>query len=221
MPTPDYAPLDSYLEVPSNDFDRLNAIDWSFSLRGKAPKVEAIHPYPAKFIGDIPAAFLAALPIPKDTAVMDPFCGSGTTLVEAQKAGRPSVGIDLNPIACLISRVKTSPLAEGFLDAVLQISEEAQSVKNVPIPDIPNVNHWFKEDIQTAVAALAATLTNPCYLAWQDALRLTLSSILVKVSNQDSDTRYAAVEKGLQAADVFAYFKQAAQKINSESTSIS
>ena len=212
MLIPDYAPLDRHCETPITDADRLQAIDWSFHARGKASKVEAIHPYPAKFIGEIPAAFLSSLPIPANTAVMDPFCGSGTTLLEAQKFGRPSVGIDLNPIACLISRVKTSPLADGFLEAVAQIAEEAQAVKKVAIPDIPNVDHWFKEDIQKAVAALAVTLAKPCYAAWQDALRLALSSILVRVSNQDSDTRYAAVDKGIVPADVFTQFQLAAQK---------
>lgn len=214
MLTPHNAPLESHCEVPCRDSERLLAINWSFSSRGKASKVEAIHPYPAKFIGDIPAAFLSSLPVPKGTAVLDPFCGSGTTLLEAQKAGHPSVGIDLNPIACLISRVKTSPMADGFIQTVAQISEEAQSLKRVTVPNIPNVDHWFKEDIQKAVAALATTLIKPCYLPWQDALRLTLSSILVKVSNQDSDTRYAAVEKGLEASDVFAHFQLAAQKIS-------
>ena len=41
--------------------------------------------------------------------ILDPFCGSGTALVEAQRAGFDAVGIDLNPIACRISRVKTGP----------------------------------------------------------------------------------------------------------------
>lgn len=214
MLTPDHTHLDSHCEIQSSDADRLREIDWSFSSRGKASKVEAIHPYPAKFIGDIPAAFLSSLPIPENTAVMDPFCGSGTTLLEAQKAGRPSVGIDLNPIACLISRVKTSPMVDGFIDAAAEISEEAKVVKKVAIPDIPNVDHWFKEEIQKAVAAIAATLAKPRYAPWQDALRLALSSILVKVSNQDSDTRYAAVDKGLHSSDVFAQFQLAAQKIS-------
>lgn len=214
LPNPAQLDLDLQSPVQLDEVARLNQIDWSFSVRGKAPKVEAIHPYPAKFIGEIPAAFLRTLPIPSGTAVLDPFCGSGTTLLEAQKAGRNSIGIDLNPIACLISRVKTAPLPAGFLDVVAQISEESQAIVNcVPIPDIPNVDHWFEKNIQVAVAALAKTLANPVYSQWQDALRLTLSSILVKVSNQDSDTRYAAVEKGLKTSDVFIQFSLAAQKI--------
>ncbi len=196
-----------------DDANRLNQIDWSFSIRDKASKVEAIHPYPAKFIGEIPSAFLNTLPIPAGTAVLDPFCGSGTTLVEAQKFGRNSVGIDLNPIACLISRVKTASLAEGFLEAVTEVIESAKSISSASIPNIPNINHWFEQDIQEAVAKLAKTLAKPEYQPWQDALRLTLSSILVKVSNQDSDTRYAAVDKGLKASDVFTQFTRSAHKI--------
>jgi hypothetical protein len=40
--------------------------------------------------------------------VLDPFCGSGTTLVECMKRKIPSVGIDANPSSCFASRVKTN-----------------------------------------------------------------------------------------------------------------
>jgi DNA modification methylase len=99
---------------PSSISSGLSGIDWSFTNRAKAPAIEGIHPYPAKFIGDIPRAFIEHLPIPTGTRVLDPFCGSGTTLVEAQRAGLSTVGIDLNPIACLLARVKTTPLPPTF-----------------------------------------------------------------------------------------------------------
>lgn len=86
---------------PSLIYSGFSGIDWSFTKRAKAPAIEGIHPYPAKFIGDIPRAFIEHLAIPTGTRVLDPFCGSGTTLVEAQRAGLATVGIDLNPIACL------------------------------------------------------------------------------------------------------------------------
>ena len=191
----------------------LHTVDWTFAHGRKPPRIESIHPYPAKFIGDIPAAFIRNLPIPKGTAVMDPFCGSGTTLVEAQRAGRESVGIDLNPIACLISRVKTRRLQDGFLEAVAQLVDDAALVDDVVAPDIPNVDHWFQRDVQVAVSALSEGLASPRYEAWHDPLRLTLSSILVRVSNQDSDTRYAAVDKGLKHSDVSAAFLSSAKKL--------
>jgi len=191
----------------------LAEVDWSFRNRGKTPAIETIHPYPAKFIGDIPRALIDALPVPKGTGVLDPFSGSGTTLAEAQLAGLPSVGIDLNPIACLISRVKTSSLADGFMEVVDDVIGRASNITSLTKPDIPNVDHWFKSEIQLAVGALATTIADEIYSPWQDQLRLTLSGILVRVSNQDSDTRYAAIDKNISYNDVFTLFRASASKI--------
>lgn len=193
--------------------ERLAQNDWTFSKRTTSPKVEGIHPYPAKFIGEIPRAFIASLPIPKGTALLDPFCGSGTSLLEAQRAGIPSVGIDLNPIACLIANVKTAPLVSGFEGAVAQVVAEAREIKYLAHPDIPNIDHWFKPEIQAAVGALANRIADSDYLRWQAPLRLALSSILVRVSNQESDTRYAAIDKKVEKADVFKVFEAAAVKL--------
>ena len=193
---------------------RLSAIDWSFAHRGRAPAVEAIHPYPAKFIGDIPRALLEALPLPANTVVFDPFSGSGTTLLEAQRRGVPSVGVDLNPIGCLIARVKTAPMPTALPETVQRICDVARENKAPRRWNIPNVDHWFKEDVQQAVAALLHEINDLPVNHTHDALRLALSSILVRVSNQDSDTRYAAVEKDVTKADVFENFIAAAGKLH-------
>lgn len=193
--------------------DKLEAVDWSFQDRAKAHAIESIHPYPAKFIGDIPRAIIETLPIPKGTGILDPFSGSGTSLIEAQRAGIVSVGIDLNPIACLISRVKTQPVIPGFIEIVEEIVVRARNIQSLPASDIPNVTHWFKPEVQLAVGALAQLIAEPKYIPWLDQLRLSLSSILVKVSNQDSDTRYAAVENNITYNDVFEYFNGAATKL--------
>lgn len=200
-------------EGAKHNSECLTNIDWSFTTRAAAPAIEGIHPYPAKFIGDIPRALIDRLQIPPGSKVLDPFCGSGTTLVEAQRAGLSAVGIDLNPIACLLSRVKTAPLPPGFETALRNVIQRAQAIESAPLPNIPNLNHWFKNDIQYAVAALAQTIAQDEYSDFSDQLRLSLSSILVKVSNQDSDTRYAAVDKNIVRDDVFTYFASAAQKL--------
>lgn len=194
--------------------DQLESVDWSFAERGKGHEIEAIHPYPAKFIANIPRAFLSSLPIPDKTAVLDPFCGSGTTLVEAQRLGLPSVGIDLNPIACLISRVKTSPTPLGLELAAAEIVSAAKSNHDPERWAIPNVDHWFKPEIQEAIAALIQQIRESDIRESNDALRLALSSILVRISNQESDTRYAAIEKSVTKVDVFDYFLTACRKIS-------
>jgi DNA modification methylase len=190
----------------------ISEVDWSFSNREKSA-IEGIHPYPAKFIGDIPRTFIEQLPIPAGTKVFDPFCGSGTTLVEAQRAGHSTVGIDLNPIACLLARVKTARLAPRFVEVANEVVERARYFNLQQPSTIPNVDHWFKQEIQVAVSGLAQTITAQEFSAWLDPLRLALSSILVRVSNQESDTRYAAIEKNIVRDDVYSLFLASAQKL--------
>ena len=190
----------------------LAEVDWDFPNRVAHSGIEGIHPYPAKFVAELPRALLAALPVPPGTAVLDPFCGSGTTLVECQRRGFPSVGIDLNPIACLMTRVKTSSQPDGLDDAADAIITLARRVRAPEVPQIPNLDHWFNSQVQNALAALSDAL-GMLLPAHRDALRLALSSIIVRVSNQESDTRYAAVEKNVTTEDVFTKFLRAARNI--------
>lgn len=191
----------------------LQDIDWSFSSRGKGHAIESIHPYPAKFIPEIPQTLLTLYPPKSGTIVFDPFCGSGTTLCEAQRAGWQSVGIDLNPIATLISKVKTSPIPAGIEKTVAEVVDNAKSRRDFIPVDIPNVDHWFKSEVQEAVAALLEAIDSLAPERSRDVLRLALSSILVRVSNQESDTRYAAIDKGIAKNDVFQFFLAACGKI--------
>lgn len=190
----------------------LSTIDWDFPSRVGHSAIEGLHPYPAKFIAEIPRALLDVLPIASDSAVLDPFCGSGTTLVESQRRGIPSIGIDLNPIAALITRVKTSPVPAGIDQVAEQVIEQARHSARVDIPDIPNLDHWFKQSVQSALAACTVAISS-AHIDYRDILRLALSSIIVRVSNQDSDTRYAAVRKNVGGEDVFCEFAVAAQRI--------
>lgn len=93
--------------VYDDNYYKLAEYDWDFADT-KTDAIAQIYPYPARFIGEIPETLIKELMQGKSSIVMDPFCGSGTTLVAAQKNGYKSVGIDLNPIACLESKVKTS-----------------------------------------------------------------------------------------------------------------
>ncbi|QWF33175.1 DNA methyltransferase [Pseudoalteromonas sp. SiA1] len=202
----------------------LNDLDWDFKDKNTKDPIHRIHPYPAKFIPDIPSQLIDALGV-KNNIILDPFCGSGTTLKVAQDKGYQSIGVDLNPIACLISEVKTSKIDESLLlvcDDVLSkainLSVDIDSVAN-----IPNLNHWFKKEVQLNILQLREAIN-----AYKDEthlyhpLRVALSSILVKVSNQDSDTRYAAVEKNIKPGAVFSMFRSTckvlASSLNSEAT---
>lgn len=205
--------------ISVRDFDvtrRLGGHGWDFSdSKSSRQSLHAIHPYPAKFIPEIPRALITEFPPVDGSIVLDPFCGSGTTLVEAQRAGFEAVGVDLNPIACRISRVKTGPELRSLGSAALRCRDAAAATIGVVPCDIPNLSHWFREDISETISALKASIHSEAPTDCRLALELALSSILVRVSNQDSDTRYAAVEKNLSRKLVLDLFLEASGRIES------
>lgn len=194
--------------------ESLEQVNWDFPDSNRKDSIHNIHPYPAKFIPEIPRTLINIIGMPDGTCVLDPFCGSGATLVEAQLAGFPAVGIDLNPIACLISKVKSRPLPKDYLvqaDFVVMCAKSQG--ENIVIPLIPNLSHWFQEQVQMPIASILAQIEKVESSDTRDALKLALSSILVRVSNQESDTRYAAVEKKLTSDQVYQLFIAAATRL--------
>lgn len=69
--------------------------------------VHRLHPYLGKFIPQIAEIFLRKYFAPGQT-IIDPFCGSGTTLVQANELGINSIGYDVSAFNILLSRAKTT-----------------------------------------------------------------------------------------------------------------
>ena len=191
----------------------LSEVDWSFPDRRSHSEIEGVHPYPAKFIAEIPRTLISRLPLPHNSAVMDPFCGSGSSLVESQRLGIPAIGIDLNPIACLMSRVKTSACPTNIEQHATQVVLNSENISDCAIPEIPNLDHWFQKNVQVEINKIARSILSAPNEA-RDALKLALSSIIVRVSNQESDTRYAAIKKDIDPSVVPKLFLRAASRIN-------
>ena len=82
------------------------------------------------------------------------------------------------------------------------------------IPSIPHLDHWFQKDIQLSLAALVPEIESLTDADAADALKVALSSIILRVSNQESDTRYAAIKKNLSQEDVWKGFLRAAETIS-------
>jgi len=85
----------------------LDKIDWNFKTAKTQYLSHTFHPYPARFIPQIPVTFIKLF-TKEGEIVLDPFAGCGTTIVEAFLHNRSAIGNDLNPLAVLISKVKTT-----------------------------------------------------------------------------------------------------------------
>ena len=87
-------------------FDRLREIDWDFATSDSQSSFSSLHWHPCRYPSQVPAVVIGALSSPSET-IFDPFLGSGTTAVEAQRLSRRCIGIEINPVAALMARAKT------------------------------------------------------------------------------------------------------------------
>ena len=165
------------------------------------------HPYPAKFTPQIVNKFFN-LYCKTGFSILDPFCGSGTTLVEGVLNGMPSFGIDLNPIAYIISKAKSNRYSDREIQLIKDFISEIQTKINngffsnnnynkngIEIPDFPNRDHWFQKNVSYELASLKNKIDRLQNDNVKTLLYCAFSKIIVKVSNQDSEVRYSAKNK--------------------------
>lgn len=98
---------------------KIKASDWDCLDCDTQYLTHSIHRYSGKFIPQIARQAIELLTDPGEE-VLDPYCGSGTTLLECALLSRRSIGIDMNPLAILISGVKTTPLEPSILEDLFE-----------------------------------------------------------------------------------------------------
>jgi hypothetical protein len=97
-------------------------LSWSESdlpERERTKHVNRLHPYLGKFIPQLVEALLSRH-LPGGGRVLDPFAGSGTTLVQALESGHDATGADVAPFNCLLMRVKTREYNPFVLESELR-----------------------------------------------------------------------------------------------------
>lgn len=106
--------------------ERIEQHDWDHVEADTQYLTHSIHRYSGKFIPQIARQAVELLTSPSEL-ILDPYCGSGTTLLECSLTSRRSIGVDLNPLAVLISKVKTTPVAKKVLaDFVFELKRDLQ-----------------------------------------------------------------------------------------------
>jgi len=216
---------------------KLSAIDWDFKDAETGYLTHGMHPYPAKFIPQIPNTLIQELSSVGET-VLDIFCGSGTTLVEALVLKRNCIGIDANPLGCLISRAKTAFLSEQEKDSLQKLQERVEYLAENQLShqyslfkenDFAFPNFDLKEDIQFWFEPFVIEeLSKIKHLCKQvptenarDVALTAFSSIIVSVSRQDSDTRYVRKQKNIKEGDTLIRFARTLESARRKSESFS
>jgi putative RNA methylase family UPF0020 len=104
-----------------------------------------IHSYPAKLLPQIPYFFLRSTVLTGGKAkasIADPFCGTGTVLLEAVLEGHEAIGADSNPLARLIARVKLTPIPKrSILKSLARINRRLSTVSTTSPPPVVNIHN--------------------------------------------------------------------------------
>ena len=119
--------------------------EWDFKKSKIDIYTHQIHKYPAMFIPQMIRKLLEEYSNEGDL-VMDIFNGSGTTSVECLLMNRNSVGIELNPLAFMISKVKTTPLNQNkIIKAYKELINNYYNTKLGKPNSFDGINTWFNE----------------------------------------------------------------------------
>lgn len=158
-----------------------------------------LHRFPGKFIPSIPRLlYRTALSTRRERVVLDPFCGSGTSLLEAALDGRPYVGVDIDPLAVLVARAKTEALDAEEIHAFQAFwhRHDYRVHRSDVVPAVPRLGHWFSEQ----AALELSSIKGRCFELDGKLQRLSLvvfSSIIRQVSNADDQTQKTYVSHTL------------------------
>lgn len=196
--------------------DGLKNIDWEFEDDDTSFATHNIHRYSSKYIPQIPEALIRAT-TNKGDVILDPFLGSGTTLLEANRLSRNSIGIDINPVALLISEVKTIPVSINKLDLAIKnfvnivspriaisrnLSVYSRNNSNVmgkisfDLADFQDVDRWYQKNVLVELSIIRDYINKSLH---DDKLKKTFacafSAIVRPVSNTTSGFGNLMIDK--------------------------
>jgi site-specific DNA-methyltransferase (cytosine-N4-specific) len=166
-----------------------NHEDWDFAKTDTKYMTHGIHPYPAKMIPQISKRLIERYGTKKGL-VLDPFTGSGGVLVEARLAQLNSVGIDVNPLACLLSEVKANPVDPNILENSWKkldanIQNDIQNNTNYDLPKAlykVKLDYWFKEQTTKDLVTIRNNIQRIENVPIRKFFSICLSSTVRKVS---------------------------------------
>ena len=212
----------------SIDIKSLKELDWEFIATDTRYCTHNFHRYSSKFIPQIAERLITTFS-KTGNLVLDVFCGSGTTLVEAKLHGRNSWGVDINPIACLVSEVKTTNISDDILDTkirpflreinkvildfrTLTKRKQPTLLENqieVEMPSFVYIDKWFQPQVLRELSIIKEMVNREKNAEIKKFLVCGFSEILRSVSNASSRYGNLMVDKNKQFIDrVFERFER-------------
>lgn len=191
-------------EIPVNS-------DWCFkNVRSVEQWTHGYHRYPAKFLPNLVKKLIEKYTHENDL-VADLFAGCGTTLVEAKVHGRKSIGVDINPVAELITKAKTNPIEPNKLEKRFKIIVESFDTFRlkdcVDIAVHERIDYWFSKENKAKIAFLYDQILAIRNRTVKDFMLVSLSHILKNCSKWLQSSTKPQVDPNKKPTNPFAAFQ--------------
>ena len=140
---------------------------WDFKKEDTKTYTHCFHNYPAMMIPQV-AGRLVEKYGKKTQLLFDPYCGTGTSLVEANLRNINAIGTDLNPLARLIAEVKTTSLnfqtldlyLKDYVDVIFGYRFGKLLYDYVELPKFQNIDFWFSKEVQQKLSVIKEYIEN-------------------------------------------------------------
>lgn len=181
------------IHLDGNEYRTIQGLIESTSIQGKKRQAtrylsHGIHEYRGKFNPQVARSILNILDIRPGSLLLDPFCGSGTTLLEASRLGIEAFGCDINPLAVLISRAKLNAfrIQNGdFLSNIKAAISFAQRKNRTAYPTT-NREEYLKSWIPDNILIFLENYKSFCYnLDYPEVYLIVASNLIRDYSYQE------------------------------------
>jgi site-specific DNA-methyltransferase (cytosine-N4-specific) len=181
---------------PSSIRDRLRAFadahpELKFSGDAGRDLAHDIVQYPAMMVPKMQGGLIDCFrPHGGPLSIIDPFMGSGTVLVEAQRRGLDFTGVDINPYAYLIATVKATHLGAARLDSIHdRVSAALKADRDDTLDhDFPGRAKWFRDDVARELCRLRRCIRGVSDLGLRRLLWVCLGETVRRSSNSRTST---------------------------------
>ncbi|MBR1688010.1 MAG: hypothetical protein IJ710_05675 [Prevotella sp.] len=155
----------------------------------KEYRIHSIHPYHAKFYPGIPLYFIQKYAT-KESVVLDPFCGSGTTLVETNLAGLEADGVDINFLSAKMSRAKTLKTDREKLEQYADYIRSSTDERDIHFPDH---EYWLTTENYRKICRLLNGIQSIEDEDYRNVFEVLLSAIIKTVCNKRDTWNYGYI----------------------------
>jgi len=191
--------------------------EWGFkNVRSTEQWTHGYHRYPAKFLPNLVKKLIEEY-TDQDDLVADFFAGCGTTLVESKIHGRESIGVDINPVAELITKGKINPIIPEYLlvetERLFHSFEEFQIMNFADVVVHEKIDYWFSNENKAKIAFLYEKILAVDDERNRDFYLVGLSNVLKNCSRWLQTSTKPQVDPKKVPSDPFLAFKAHIKKM--------